>query len=88
MEHPLTPMVPEMIAKVGMLRAVAWWMQCAMECPAAIPDCHEAIEAVAKGNPNHVIMDENGEDVARAFQLVRIFDLEPFVEAQRVARPA
>jgi len=35
-----------------------------------------------------VLMDDNGEDVARAFQWVRIFSLERFVTWRSTAAPS
>lgn len=85
MIHPLSPMIPEMIAKVGVNEAVKWWLKFAMECPDALADCLDAIDAMVKGDIDRLIMDEDGEGVARAFQLVRVFELDLFVEATRTA---
>jgi len=83
-EHPLAQLVPQMIFFRGIDRALEWWMTYAMECPNAVADCRDAIDAMVKGDEDRMITDENGEDVARAHQMVRIFDLQLFVEAEHL----
>jgi hypothetical protein len=83
-EHPLAQLLPEMILFKGTEHALTWWMTWAMECPNAIPDCRDAIDAMVKGDHNRIIVDEDGGDLCRAFHLVRIFDLDLFVEAERL----
>lgn len=89
MEHPLADMIPVMIENMGFDRALEWWMQWGVELRGSEPYrlSKDAIEELARGNEDFVLMDDNGEDVARAFQWVRIFGLERFVEARRAPTP-
>ena len=70
----------EMIHFLGRDKALDWHLRWGVypALPAIKPVCAEAIEAMAEGDHNRIIT-EDGEEVARAFQLVQMFALEPFV---------
>src|SRR5262245_6741226 len=70
----------EMIHFLGTEKALEWHLRWQMypPVPAALGACREAIEAVAEGDHNRII-HEDGEEVARAYQLVEMFYLQPFV---------
>jgi hypothetical protein len=78
--HPLADSLPTMIETLGPVEALHWWLTWAMDwsTDAAFDLSTEAIHHVAQGDLNHVLTDDDG-DIARAFQWVRIFGLEPFV---------
>jgi hypothetical protein len=85
-EHPLAEQLPTMLQTLGNEGALRWWLRWAMEWPTeeAFVYSREAIVAMAKGDEDYVIMAwDTGDDLARAFQWVRLFALEPFVEAER-----
>lgn len=85
-DHPMSETVPAMIEAVGIHDALAWWMRWGHDWPSeeAIHYSREAINAMVRDDPDHIINDLDGQALARAFQWVRIFSLEPFVEASRV----
>jgi hypothetical protein len=89
-DHPLADMIPTMIENMGFDRALDWWMRWGVELPGSEPYrlSKDAIEELARGNEDFVLMDDNGEDVARAFQWVRIFSLERFVTWRSTAAPS
>lgn len=70
----------------GYENALTWWLEHGINWPGdeSRQYCTEAIEAVARGDVDHVIIDVDGQQMARAFQWIDLFGLEPFVEARRV----
>jgi hypothetical protein len=82
--------VPMMIEHMGVKNAVAWWMKYGHDFPSpeAVRMSVEAIEHMATGDLDHILVTDDGVEMARAFQWVRLFDLNPYVEALRAAQTA
>jgi hypothetical protein len=79
-----------MIQATGPDQALTWWLQHGMNWPGdeSRQYCTEAIDAMARDDVDFVITDVDGSALARAFQWVDLFGLQPFVEARRVAASA
>lgn len=86
----MAEVVPIIIEALGVEYGVQWWMKHAHEWPTpeALRMSVEAVEAMARGDIDYIVCADDGEQMARAFQWVRLFDLEPFVEARRAAPTA
>jgi hypothetical protein len=83
--HPMAETVPMIIEAMGVKHGVHWWMKYAHAWPSpeALRMSVEAVEAMARDDVNYIVCADDGEQMARAFQWVRLFDLAPFVEACR-----
>lgn len=89
--HPMAEAVPIMIDAMGVEPAIRWWMKHAVDWPTeeGMTYSIEAIDAMANDDVDYIIKAvDDGEPLARAFQWVRMFGLEPFVEATKKRREA